>query len=564
MKKMIPIALIVAGLLMAFNKPLTGMLSPTELDVSITHPPVIMPAIYKVYENDEALEGKYSVFKMVIKNKSSTPAKNVVVKYKIDKLLDWTEAKTIPLIQPGQTVVVNAYPQFDQSIVDRTTESRTKIETEISGSNVKKIENDFQIPVTNRNEFMYTFIPKDEIRTGGDYYDNMDLLSCFVTPNDPIIKYFTQQIQEKILKGETAAVGGGEKEQVRVMQGIYYATLASHMVYSGTSGVPTSAGDVNSIVQNIRLPREVVTGKTGLCIELSVLYASIMAAAGMDPVIYLIPGHAYPGFKTQDGKYYAIESTAIGGEGIGGASSPDQAMEAGMKNLEKFFENYNAGNDMYKIVDIRASLKNGAQSIELKDDAFLRGKIDEIARSWQAGAVGNDVRVQPTTPGTGGGGGTITPDPNPNPGGGGGGNVNPSAPAGFKLFNSGGVKFYYPKNWQGGRSNQIQYLTHYFRNPNGTMDLQVYKLPGQSPDEAMAILADYIQSTGSPIQYNKTSTGNGYTFYTGTTGGGQGSVVWMAGVKKVSGGYIAFIPTSMTDYAANNANVMRQIINSAQ
>jgi len=33
--------------------------------------------------------------------------------------------------------------------------------------------------------------------------------------------------------------------------------------------------------------------------------------------IYLIPGHGLPGFK-MNGKYYAIESTGIGGEGMGG------------------------------------------------------------------------------------------------------------------------------------------------------------------------------------------------------------------------------------------------------
>jgi hypothetical protein len=63
----------------------------------------------------------------------------------------------------------------------------------------------------------------------------MYLLSCLVTPEDPIIKYLTQKIQEKLLKGETASVENKVNEATRVLWGIYEATLRAHMVYSGTS-----------------------------------------------------------------------------------------------------------------------------------------------------------------------------------------------------------------------------------------------------------------------------------------------------------------------------------------
>lgn len=77
MKKYLPFILIIAGLLMSFNGPLTGLVAPASLEVKITRPPIIMPAVYKVYGNEDALEGKYSLFKMVITNTSNVPAKNV-------------------------------------------------------------------------------------------------------------------------------------------------------------------------------------------------------------------------------------------------------------------------------------------------------------------------------------------------------------------------------------------------------------------------------------------------------------------------------------------------------
>ena len=68
MKKYLPFILLGAGLLMSFNSSITGLVSPASLDIKISKPPVVMPALYKVYANEDALEGKYSLFKMVITN----------------------------------------------------------------------------------------------------------------------------------------------------------------------------------------------------------------------------------------------------------------------------------------------------------------------------------------------------------------------------------------------------------------------------------------------------------------------------------------------------------------
>lgn len=50
-------------------------------------------------------------------------------------------------------------------------------------------------------------------------FDNDPLIACYVTPEDPIIKYYTQQMQQKVLKGETAAVTNDPKEAVRMLMG---------------------------------------------------------------------------------------------------------------------------------------------------------------------------------------------------------------------------------------------------------------------------------------------------------------------------------------------------------
>lgn len=420
---------------------------------------------------------------------------------------------------------------------------------------------------------MYNFMPADEIRTAGDYFENMPLLSCLVTPNDPIIKYLTQQIQEKVLKGEAASVNNKEEEGVRVLQGIYYATLQSHMVYSGTSGVPEQLSDVNSIVQNIRLPREVITGKTGLCIELSLLYASILACAGMDPVVYLVPGHAYPGFR-MNGNYYALESTAIGGEGLGGRSTPQQAYEAGMKQLKEAWPKFQS-DDRYKVIDIREAIKNGAVAMELKDDNFLRQKIDEIAKSFdpnnaQINATKQTGNITDNGGNTGGGNGGGGNDGGGNDGSGnGGGNSGggSNTPSGYKVY-QGAVTFAYPGGWRniGVPQGFVPQCRGVISNSAGNANVQIYSLRGGNrPDQILQTINQALNQRGLGLQYQPTGQSNGYTIYSGQTGSAEGVLINWYGAFKVTGNGVdgvtigAYANTGSTHY-----KTLTTILNSVQ
>jgi hypothetical protein len=555
MKKFLPFILVAVGLLMAFSKPIIGLIAPASLDIQITKPPIIMPSIYKVYANSDALEGKYSLFKMVVKNTSSVTAKNVEVTYSVSNYIESAVAEKIPLIQPGQTVVVNCYPNFPEKIVDKMTDSKETVKITIKGTNIKTQEESFTIPVKGRNEFMYNFLPSDEIRTSAEYFDNMPLLSCLVTPQDPIIKYLTQQIQEKVLKGEAASVENKEQEGIRFLQGIYYATLQSHMVYSGTSGVPLQISDVNSIVQNIRLPREVITGKTGLCIELSLLYASIMACAGMDPVVYLIPGHAYPGFR-MNGHYYALESTAIGGEGLGGRSTPQEALEAGMKNLKRDWDRLANSADGYSVVDIREAIKKGAVAIELKDDNFLRQKIDEIANTFNSSNTQITSDAQPTN------GGDAGTDGGNGGGNSGGGNV----PSGYRVVQD-VVTFAIPSTWHSVPRSQytVPQSTQVFANKANNADVEVYSFPGYTePQQALTSINQWVKKFGYSLQYKATGQAGGYTVYNGQTIANGGGLNWYAAFKATGNGVVGIATGANMNTGNTHYPTIMKILNSLQ
>ena len=170
------------------------------------------------------------------------------------------------------------------------------------------------------------------------------------------------------------------------MEGVYAGTLLTKMVYSETSAGASQFGENTTGTEHIRLPREVITGNTGLCIELALLHASVLRAAGNHAVIFLIPGHAIPGIKFGN-SYYAIESTAIGGQGLGGSASPDQALQAGTKELNDFFTAVQKGTPGYYLLDLDELNNEGYKEMELKDDQFLRQKVDQLAQNFEPNAA---------------------------------------------------------------------------------------------------------------------------------------------------------------------------------
>lgn len=529
-KNLLPVILILVGAaLVAYPYLFTGNVN--DLDLKIETTPVIMPACYKVYANSEAMSGRFYLFKMMMTNKGKSPVNNVKVNYEIPRYIEKTELAKIPVIYPGQSVVLACYPVFNDDIVNKTTSSKekTKIFIETASGETDK---EFAFEMKGRNEFVYSCIPNDEIRSYSDMYDNDPLTACYVTPEDPIIKYYTQQIQEKILKGESASVNKKTEEAIRFLLGVYQATYLSHMVYSGTSGVPEKIDDLSTLVQNIRLPREVVTGNTGLCIELSVLYASVMMSAGLDPVIYLIPGHAYPGFKL-NGQYFAIEATGIGGEGMGGRIDAEAAFKKGMKQLDEFMQYLQMGDERFSMLDIRELVQAQIKPMELKDDAFLRQKIDKIAESWSAGRAlpGNINYAQQQVPNQGGNTG-------------GGNDFDNSGASGMRRYN-GPVSFNYPAGWTHYNRpypQELPQLVSQFVSPDQLATLQVFQIQGTgNPNQAMQMIQQQLYMGGQQLQFQPSGNNGAFQIFNGTTYSQYGSLQWVAYMKPSGGGVAGLV-----------------------
>lgn len=534
--KITPLVITIIGALCFGGSFVLSNSSNGGLDVEIDKTAFIMPAVHRVYANEDALNGKYYLFKAKITNNSDATLEDVTVKYRIPDYIDWTELTVSGEMFPGQTLVIPCYPKFKDDITQKTTESIEKTEIEISWDGADEddiIEEVFSFKLTNRNEYVYTGIKKEEISTWTDMFDNDDLLACFVTPNDPVVKYYTQNLQEKLMKGEQATVSQKPEDGVKFLAGIYKATVKSHMVYSGTKGIPQSTDDVASMIQQVRLPREVITGNTGLCIELSCFYASVLSAAGLDPIIYLIPGHAYPGFK-MNGQYYAIEATGIGGEGLGGVSSVEKAFEQGQKQLQEFIQRQNNGDSRYIAVDIHALNQEGATAMDLKDNDFMKKKVDDIVASWSGGKPvkvidrkkrkDNDIII-------------------PNP----------------PIISNNALSFTIPNGWQTMMRPvpQMPILTAQVLAPDQMTTVSIYDIAVSNSQQAMSSINQYMLGFGMEMQYQ--INGN---LISGQTHSLNGTFNWVGKTIRINNGIRVIAVGTPEIFYNQNSSIINQVYNS--
>ncbi|MDQ3624141.1 MAG: hypothetical protein M3463_16915 [Verrucomicrobiota bacterium] len=308
---------------------------PGKLTWAITVKPTVMTVAYKAYANPNAGGGRFYLSKLVLKNTGKGSLRNISISSQIPGYVPWTTPEIYPEMLPGQTIVKLFYPKFPATISQTTSTTTAELETRLAWDDRGKqreqvLRNNFDI--RSLNEVEWTSMPASEALTWFDMYENSALCAAYVTNDDPVVKRFAAAVM-KYSGGTNANFGGGPEETVRLMKAFYEYQVLTGMRYSGAQGVPQAIGDVRSVVQNVRLPRDVIQTGTGLCVELAILWAAVMEHLGVETRIACIPGHALP-LVVANGQEIPIESTGIGA----GTSRPltfEEAVKSGQETMQK-------------------------------------------------------------------------------------------------------------------------------------------------------------------------------------------------------------------------------------
>ena len=202
--------------------------------------------------------------------------------------------------------------------------------------------------VTSRRDFPWSI-------KGFTQEEDWNLVVAMVTPTDP-------GVEELIRAGANYDPNGAmtsnydslNDESGSVWQRLADIWQAETDDYSLTY-IGTTDSFASDSSQRIRLPGEVLDQASGNCIELTLLYASVVEALGMQPAIIMVPGHAYVAIRVdpQNDNYYFIETTMIG------QATFKQAESTAVGEWQKAQPHLAAGEADYGWVDVATARKDG-------------------------------------------------------------------------------------------------------------------------------------------------------------------------------------------------------------
>jgi hypothetical protein len=139
----------------------------------------------------------------------------------------------------------------------------------------------------------------------GKQFANAQLVARWVTPHDPSVLQLVSRAHHFIANGRMPGYSISERNarylptQVTAQaQAIFRAIQESGFAY--VSSVFTFGGATDTS-QRIRLPRETLSLDSANCMDISVAFASAIENIEMQPVIVIVPGHAFAGVRLGPG-----------------------------------------------------------------------------------------------------------------------------------------------------------------------------------------------------------------------------------------------------------------------
>ena len=133
----------------------------------------------------------------------------------------------------------------------------------------------------------------------GDDVDLTRYLAAWVTPHAEEVLLVLGSIAD-IQPNAVIAGYQGDAALVERQVSAAFETLKAREIVYVNSVICFGAGD-GERAQRVRLPRESLLTRSANCIDGTVLLASLLEAASLNPAIVLVPGHALLAWQVQEG-----------------------------------------------------------------------------------------------------------------------------------------------------------------------------------------------------------------------------------------------------------------------
>lgn len=318
--------------------------------------PRVISAAYKVYTVAKGFvarhvplkDGSEIVFgadvatpwvgRAVLRNAGPGTVSDLRVRWKLeDYTAEWSAAEKFPEVLPGQTVVSVYYPVIQPSIARLRDDTKANLLVKWSwvDETGKAHEDDDagRVTLLGVNNFAFSDLgPESQFGSFAEKLRNGPLLAAWVSRNDGVVTQFGA-LANKNAGGVAASVS--DANALKALRACYELLLINNVTYQSPPATVQSQGQSfdSSVVQTVRFPRDVIKNRSGTCIDLAILYAAMLNAVGLNPMLVLIDGHCFPAVILPSGGIVAVESTGVGGGLAGSHFSFDEALGVGTKSF---------------------------------------------------------------------------------------------------------------------------------------------------------------------------------------------------------------------------------------
>ena len=319
--------------------PTKASASVDNIDVKYSYVDPLITVLFPLFGTD-ILDNYLDV---TLTNKNQAPVRVITE----SEIIGFSDKATNTVDVPANgTLHVTQNPRLTQASIDRLDIERPASfhlrVVYLQNGDEKVIMDETQnITVTARRDFPWSI-------TGFTQQEDFNLLAAMVTPTDPNVEALIRAAANHTSDGTMA---GGYEGDVNDSKNLVWERLSAlwdaENDYKLTY-INTTVTFASGTYQRIRLPYEVLNQQSGNCIETSVLFASAAEALSLQPIIILIPGHAFMGVRVDDtnSNYYFIETTLIG------RASFTDAETTGEQEFKDAQPHIVAGEEDYAMVDI--------------------------------------------------------------------------------------------------------------------------------------------------------------------------------------------------------------------
>ncbi len=533
-------------------------LSPPEQGALRWDPPTVKKSLmtfaYKVYGNPAAQNGRNFVSKIVFHNDGKGSVRNFSVSYQIPEYVPWTTEEAHAEIPPGQTVVKLFYPQIPAKVAALANQTTATLETKIrwadkSGQPREEILRS-NIELRGVNEVEYTDLPKNEILTWYDVFITSPFIVAMVTPNDPVVKEFCAVITQRT-GGTTAGISGGSQEVWRVMKALYDYMCDTNMRYTSDQGVPSTMGDVRTMVQTVRMPRDVIITNQGLCVELALLWSSVMEHFGLKTTVVFRPGHAFTlvWFGTGPSDFIPIECTAITPMAVGakGRVQFEDAVKMAQQDLREQKHQIWLNIQQYQAQGFRPPELPNIEIDKIKDILAKRTVGVNAGGNAAGGNVNGaeNAKIVPVNNGT-----------------------EQALPQGFTRWTGAGgmASVAVPANWARFENTPIAGIVFAAEDMQSTIAVNIFHFPQlQTAQDAIKTAQRAVAAAnGAQVKVATTQQKGTGTVYTGTTQSRLGSNTWVGMFQPTQNGVVGVFIGSSTQTFQRNQQLMQTLIQYAR